>query len=172
MLALIFAALYLLIFTGFLAYTIHKWYLPDCYSYMFYLWKGEGKQAVWQIISSVSGILLGGSMAYACDPANWISFLCFVAPVALLGVTMFPNYLENKISRIGHTVSAGFCAVAALLWMIFIPKLWIVGLLSLLLIIIVALVTETVRKSIVWWLEMVLFLGTGLAAFIVALNNI
>ena len=92
--------------------------------------------------------------------ASPFMFMAFLAAGGIIFTGAAPAFnsgdLENKV----HTGSAIFAAVFALLWIIFVAKLWWFILIWAILISLVAILTNTWKTSYIYWLETIAFLST------------
>ena len=92
--------------------------------------------------------------------ASPFMFMAFFAAGGIIFTGTAPAFnssdLENKV----HTGSAIFAAVFALLWIIFVAKLWWFILIWAVLISLVAILTNTWKTSYIYWLETIAFLST------------
>lgn len=87
-------------------------------------------------------------------------FTAFLAAGGIMFTGAAPNFnsgdLENKV----HTTSAIFAAVFALLWVILVAELWWFIIVWAVLILMMALLTKTLKSGLVYWLETIAFMTT------------
>ena len=87
-------------------------------------------------------------------------FSAFFAAAGILFTGAAPAFnsstLENKV----HTISAIFAAVFALLWIILVAGLWWFILVWLVMVVLIALLTGSLKSGLVYWLETVAFMST------------
>lgn len=89
-----------------------------------------------------------------------LQFMVFFAMAGIMFTGAAPAFdssdLENKV----HTFSAIFAAIFALLWIVFVANLWYFILVWFIVIVLIALLSNTVKTSYVYWLETVAFMST------------
>lgn len=98
--------------------------------------------------------------------SNW-QFLSFLCPASLLFVGAAPAFKSSSLENTVHTVAAMLAAFFGLLWVLIFCQagIWII-LASLLLIVILSLITQSVKSSYTFWLEMVAFLSVYVGVLI------
>ena len=110
---------------------------------------------------------------------NPLQFLGFFAPLYLFIVAIFPiteekpnmneyEKKEFKKKRIIHVAGAIGCAIAILLWVILVCKLWWVVLIATAISVCLGLATKSLKKSYVFWGEMILFIS-GYSAILISM---
>lgn len=141
--------------------------VPPSLSQTYYLFK-ERKN--WQGI--LFPIMMIG-MAFLLLPA-WLEisaasplmFMAFFAAGGIMFTGAAPSFNSSQLEKNVHTYSALFAATFALLWIIFVAKLWWLILVSTLFVLAIALLTGTLKSGIVYWLETIAFMSTFTAILI------
>ena len=87
-------------------------------------------------------------------------FIVFLASTGIIFTGSAPAFNRNKLEDRMHTGSAYFAAFFALLWIILVAKLWWIIIIWGMIILLIALITRTLKTAIVYWLETVTFLST------------
>ena len=89
-----------------------------------------------------------------------LQFMAFFAAGGIMFTGAAPAFdssdLENKV----HTYSAIFAAIFALLWIFFVAHLWYFIIVWFIVIALIALLSNTIKTSFVYWLETVAFMST------------
>ena len=105
------------------------------------------------------GALLVPAWLEISDGSDFM-FTAFLAVVGIVFTGSAPAFnnsdLENKV----HTGSAIFAAVSAILWIILVAKLWWFIIVWTVMVSLIALLTETWKTSLVYWLETIAFMST------------
>ena len=124
---------------------------------------------LWSIVTVIIALLFMPALIELGQGNPW-QFLGFFAPLYLFIVAIFPiteekpdmNEYEKKEwkrKRIIHVTGAIGCAVAIVLWVILVCRLWWVCLIALAVVIGLGLATKTLKTSYVFWGEMALFIS-------------
>lgn len=92
--------------------------------------------------------------------ASPLMFMAFFAAGGILFTGAAPAFNSSKLENNVHTVSAIFATTFALLWVIFVAKLWWFIIVWFVLIALISLLTNTWKTSYVYWLETVAFMST------------
>jgi hypothetical protein len=85
-------------------------------------------------------------------------FLVFFSCAALLFVGAAPNFKKLGIEKKVHTISAIVAAVSSILWSLLTMQSWVTLLFWLVLSILIALLTKTLKKCYIYHLEFVAFM--------------
>lgn len=107
------------------------------------------------------------SMAMLLMPA-WIDlseghtlqFTSFLAAAGIIFVGIIPNFKDGRSEKLGHTISAIFAAVFAILWVCSVANMWYIVLIWSLLILAIMFLTNTWKTSYIYWLETIAFAST------------
>lgn len=105
------------------------------------------------------GFLLIPAWLVISEGSNYM-FTAFFAATGIIFTGSAPAFNRNKLEDRMHTGSAYFATTFALLWIILVTKLWWVIIIWGVIILFVALLTKTLKSSIIYWLETVTFLST------------
>lgn len=89
-----------------------------------------------------------------------LQFMAFFAAAGIMFTGAAPAFKKHNLENWVHTASAIWAAVFALLWVIFVSKLWWLILIWLGLVVIAAFASKTWKLAYVYWLETVAFLST------------
>lgn len=109
------------------------------------------------IMFSVSGLLIPVWLE-ATEGSN-LQFLSFLTCAAIMFVGAAPNFKGIGVENVVHIVSAVIAAVCAMLWCIFVVGSGIIIVGYLLLFFNLALCTNSLKTSYVFWLEMAAFIS-------------
>lgn len=94
---------------------------------------------------------------------QWGGFLC---PLFLFLVGFTPDYTRTKTKNLIHQIGAWVSALLAAMWLIFIAREWFAILPAAVLASILAIGTNSARKSFLLWAEVAMFLAIYLTLFI------
>lgn len=148
------------LFVGYLTITIAKFGLTKSYSNFYYLWEsckpGWGMSFYIVNILLVFGVMIVGLQL---SKDSEFQFLAFLFPAALAFVAAAPRFME-RFEGLIHRISAISCATTAVLWCVLVAKLWWLIPIAVLLMLVLALVTRTLRSSLTFWAEMAAFFAT------------
>lgn len=145
---------------------------PRSLSQTFYEFKARKS---WQrVLFPVMMVSMGALLVPAWLEISEGSDFMFTAFLAVVGIVFtgsapaFNNSdLENKV----HTGSAIFAAVSAILWIILVAKLWWFIIVWTVMVSLIALLTNTWKTSLVYWLETVAFMSTFTAIIAYFINR-
>jgi hypothetical protein len=107
---------------------------------------------------SMAGLLLPAWLEISA--LSSLQFTAFLAAAGIIFTGSAPAFKSNDLEKKVHTVSALVAAVFALLWVIFVSKLWFIILIWLAVIALIAFITKTIKSSYIYWLETVAFMST------------
>lgn len=133
---------------------------------------------LWSIVTFVIAFLFMPALIELGEGNPW-QCLGFFAPLYLIIVAIFPlvdetpEMSEYEKARIRknkkvHVIGALLCAVATILWVILVCKLWWIVIVALAIVVAAGLATKTLKISYVFWGEMILFISGYSAALIMA----
>lgn len=145
--------------------------VPNSLSQTFYLFQERKK---WQmILFPIMMFMMAFSLMLAwleISEGHNLQFMTFFAAAGIMFTGAAPAFnssdLENKV----HTISATLAAIFSLLWVILVAKLWYIILIWFIVILLFAVMTKTVKKSTIYWLETVAFLSTFTSIIIYYIN--
>lgn len=104
---------------------------------------------------SMSGLLM--PVWLEATKGSNLQFLSFLTCAAIMFVGAAPNFKNVGIESIIHTASAIIAAICAMLWCIFVVGSWGVILSYLVIFLMLALCTKSIKSSYIFWLEMIAF---------------
>ena len=162
----------LVIFAGFVAYSVFSFGWPSSYSSFAKKWIERlpmHNVNLWSIVTAVVAFLLFPAMIERGE-GNLLQCLGFFAPLYLLVVAFTPKWETEHKQYVIHCVGTALCAAAALAWLIVIRHLWWVLLIALGVMAAAAFLTKTFKASWFFWLEMAFF-GAAYAATIIPFAN-
>lgn len=144
---------------GFIGVSIRMHTLLPSYSAYASKWEIEKNLNLWQIVTFLSAMLLMPPMIES-GQGNTLQFLGFATPAYLMAVGCTPNWESNKKEHIFHTAFAIICAICAFLWMALVAKVWFVIIPVAVIVAVLGYATSSIKSSITFWGEMVMFLST------------
>lgn len=144
-----------ILFWGFIIASFIRWGIPETYSSLSYKWGA----AIWSNITMLSAMLIVPVMLDKTYSSS-LQLLCFFTPAWLIFVGATPNYLESKLDGLFHDIFTALAIICNLLWLFLVVKGWVFGLLSVILITIIALLTRTLKTRWRFWTEIMIFLST------------
>lgn len=135
--------------------------IPKSLSDTFYLY--QEKQNWMKFFFPIMMFLMAGLLMPAwleITAFSMLQFLAFLTAAGIMFTGAAPAFKSNKLTNAVHSASAICSAIFALLWIIFVSKFWWIIIFWLVLILITSLLTKTLKKSYIYWLETVAFLST------------
>lgn len=135
--------------------------IPESLSNTFYLYKEKHPiLCVLFPIFMVSMVVLLLPAWLELTATSALQFLVFLACAGILFTGFAPSFKGCELESKVHKISATLAAVFALLWVIFVSHMWALIIVWLILIVVVAFSTKTIKSSYVFWLETIAFLST------------
>ena len=155
------------IFVAFAVYLIYNgialglFGVPNSLSETYYLYmnKKNWMRISFPIMMTLLVVLLMPAWLEISTGSN-LQFLAFLTAGGILFTGAAPAFKANTFEKTIHSTSAICAAICALLWVIFVCKVWYVVLGWLAVIVLAATLTKTVKRAKVYWLETVAFLST------------
>lgn len=135
--------------------------VPESLSNTFYLYNDKKKHLgiLFPIMMvSIAGLLLPAWLEISA--LSSLQFTAFLAASGLIFTGSAPAFKSSDLENQVHTISALMAAVFALLWVIFVSKLWFTILIWFAVILLIAFITKTIKSSYIYWLETVAFMST------------
>lgn len=120
---------------------------------------------LWSILTFVAAVFLIPVLLEYSD-GSMLQFLGFFTPLYLICVSFTPNWASNPKEYKYHVAFAFLCALCAFIFIIFVLGKWGCILGSIIIVLISSLLSKTLKSSLVFWLEMIMFLGMYLALII------
>jgi hypothetical protein len=136
----------------------------------FYYWKEETpwKRLLFPIMMvSMAGLLLPAWLTLSVG--STFQFTAFLAAAGIMFTGMAPAFKSSNLENTVHMTSAIIAAIFALLWIILVANLWWVIVLWLGVTILMAVLTNSIKSSYIYWLEFVAFMSTFTAIFMFCL---
>lgn len=119
---------------------------------------------LWSIVTIIAAILLTPAMT-TIGEGNYFQFLGFFAPLYLIVVGLTPEYETRPRQKRIHNWGAIVCAILAVIWIAFVAQRWAIFLACSFIMFMIALATQTHKKALIFWGEMVLFLSAYATTF-------
>lgn len=142
---------------GFIALSIDNFGILSSYSAYSTKWlEVFKKNSVWSYATMIAVLLIIPPLIEAGE-GNYLQFLGFLSPVYLGIVALTPRWEFYKSEHIVHSLFAGLCAVSSILWAVLVTQTWGYIILWTLTVLLIALSTRTLIKSIVFHLEIIAF---------------
>ena len=134
---------------------------PYSLSRTFYLLQERKK---WQrILFPIMMVMTAGFLMPAwldISEGHNLQFMAFFAAGGMMFTGFAPAFKNSSLENKVHTCSAIFAAVFALLWIVFVTNLWYFILAWAIIISAIAVWSNTVKTSYVYWLETIAFMST------------
>lgn len=158
--AVISASVSMFLFAVFVLLGIFRFGILESYSsyaaaWHAYLYK-EKDIYTWSVVTIISAILMLPPLLETGDDSMY-QFLGFFAPVYLIVVGFTPEYDSIRRQYIIHVVGALLCALASVLWLTAVRRQFPIILISLAVFVALGLLTKTLKRCYVFWLEMAMF---------------
>ena len=141
--------------------------VPKSLSMTYYLFK-ERKE--WQrllfpiMMLSMGGLLL--PVWIEMSEGSNLQFMSFLAGAGIMFTGTVPTFKSSKLEDRVHTISAIVAAIFALLWVIFVSHLWYVITIWFIIILLIGLLSKTIKSSYIYWLETIAFMSTFMSIII------
>jgi hypothetical protein len=135
--------------------------IPESLSDTFYLYNEKKKHLgiLFPIMMvSMAGLLLPAWLEISA--LSSLQFTAFLAAAGIIFTGSAPAFKSNDLEKRVHIGSALTAAVFALLWVIFVSKLWFTIIIWFAVILLIAFITKTIKSSYIYWLETVAFMST------------
>lgn len=141
--------------------------IPTSLSNTYYMYK-EKKEWL-KYLFPVMMFSVAGSLMLTwlkATEGSYLQFLSFLTCAAIMFVGAAPNFKATKLESTVHSVSAIIAAICAMLWCLFVVGSYGVILNYLVIFLIIALCTKTLKSAYIFWLEMVAFMSMFLSLII------
>jgi hypothetical protein len=141
--------------------------VPKSLSMTFYLFKEKRE---WQkilfpiMMISMAGLLM--PVWLEMSEGSDLQFMSFLAAAGIMFTGTVPTFKSSKLEDRVHTISAIVAAVFALLWVIFVANLWYIIIIWLIIVLLIALISNSIKTSLVYWLETIAFMSTFMSIII------
>lgn len=155
------------IFVAFAIYLIYNgialslFGVPNSLSETYYLYmnKKNWMRIFFPIMMTLLVVLLMPAWLEISDGSN-LQFLAFLTAGGIMFTGAAPAFKSNTLEKTVHSTSAICAATCALLWVILVCKIWYIVLIWSAVVVFAAILTKTVKRAKVYWLETVAFLST------------
>ena len=145
------------LFCLYVVITTWLFFIPESLSSSYYLWKTA--KSPFRFFLIVTSLLLAAPMIALGKESIW-QFTGFLAPACLMFTGVAADFKNKElIDRWVHPLCAVICAISSIVWICCIAEMPLFLLTSFIICGIMALVTRTVKKSYIFWLEMSCFLS-------------
>lgn len=155
------------LFFGFIILSVRKFGLLSCWSAYGEKWKDISKSKTsnwWSAVTMLSAAMLMPVLIELSGNPNF-QFLGFLAPISLFLVGCTPDYQTNKTQNIVHQIGAWSAVVFILLYIFLIPKMFIFVLFYIVIGLLLSLAKE---DTVIFWLEMAMYLSIYTIIFVIA----
>lgn len=146
--------------------------IPSSLSNTYYMYKEkkEWLKYLFPIMMFLTSGFLLPAWLEATKGSVW-QFLSFLTCASIMFVGAAHNFKDTSIESKIHEISAICAAVFSILWSIIVVGSWGFIIMWLLYFIAIALLTDTLKKSYIFWFEMVAFMSlfSNLIIFIVVI---
>lgn len=152
---------------GFIALSLFRFGLKGSYSAFARRWDAAypiRNANLWSIVTIVAAMLLAPAMIELGEgsPAQSLGFF---TPVYLIVVGLTPKYESVAAQNIAHVAFASVCAACACVWILFVAHVWLPLVIAAVVVLLLALATHTLRSSLTFWGEVIMFAATYAAVF-------
>lgn len=161
------AAISAVLLFGFIGFSVGIFGLQSSYSGFSAKWMEKvpiHNMHLWSIVTIAAAMLLVPIMIEKGNE-NPLQFLGFIVPVYLIVVGLTPEYETNETQRTIHTIAACICALVAFVWVFTVTNSYVMLPVCTLAVLITSLATETLKSSLIFWGEMIMFLTTYSSIF-------
>lgn len=156
-----------LVFIGFVIYlgynlaSLPLFKVPKSLSMTYYLYKErkEWQKLLFPIMMIFMGISLLPAWLEISEGSN-LQFMVFLAILGILFTGSAPAFNNSSVENKVHMTSAILAAIFALLWIILVANLWYVIIVWFVVMLLIALLTNSVKTSYIYWLETIAFIST------------
>jgi hypothetical protein len=134
---------------------------PASLNNTYYLYKERSK---WQrflfpsMMVCMAGFLMPAWLEIS-EGSNF-QFCSFLTAAGIIFTGMAPAFKDDQLTNRVHTISAIFAAVFAILWIVLVAKLWWFIVVWCIIVVLIALLTKTLKSGLTYWLETIAFMST------------
>lgn len=133
--------------------------VPSSLSNTFYLYKEYKCQWVFSIALILMAGLLMPSWLSLMDGSPF-QFLSFLVPMSIVFVAISPNFKNDSLDQGVHFIATIIAAALALAANLLVFKTWLILTIVTLIILLMSIVTKTLKSSWLYWVETIVFLTT------------
>lgn len=141
--------------------------VPDSLSLTFYLYQEKRKWM--KVLFPLMMLTMAGCLLpvwLEISEGSDLQFMSFLAAAGIMFTGSAPSFLSCDLENKVHSFSAITAAIFALLWVIFVAKLWYIIVIWFAIILVCSLLTKTIKRAYVYWLETVAFMSTFVSILI------
>jgi hypothetical protein len=135
--------------------------VPKSLSMTFYLFQERKK---WQrVLFPIMMVFMAGLLLPAwleISEGHDLQFMAFFGIAGIIFTGMAPAFKSSDLENKVHMGSAIFAAIFSLLWVAFVANLWYFILVWFVVIVLIALLTKSIKTGYIYWLETVAFMST------------
>lgn len=141
--------------------------IPSSLSNTYYMYKEkkEWLKYLFPIMMFLTSGFLLPAWLEATEGSN-LQFLSFLTCASIMFVGAAPNFKNIGIESTIHTVAAIIAAICAMLWCLFVVGSYGIILSYLVIFLILALCTKSIKSSYTFWLEMIAFFSLFISLII------
>lgn len=99
------------------------------------------------------------------EGSNW-QFLAFLCPMAILFMSMAPDFKNNILEYKVHAISTIIAALLALFSIIFVLNGGYILIFVSILLLLISITSSTLKNCWLYWLEMIIFISTYLSIIV------
>lgn len=154
-------------FILYLAYNITSILLfgvPSSLSNTYYLYKKYNFSWIFSVGLFIMSALLMPGWINLMEGSNF-QFLAFLAPIGMTFVAMAPESEGNGLDKTVHFTSAIIAGTLGLIASILVLKSWLAFIIITVAILSLSLITKSLKKCWLYWVETIIFLTTYIAIF-------
>ena len=149
----------IILFCVYVIITICVFKIPESLSASYYYWIEKKQNWPFRVVLIVSAIWLMFPMIDLGKDSIW-QFTGFLAPACLVFTGAAADFMNKKlVDKWLHPISACLCAVSSLVWQYCIAEMLIFLPISAIILLITSLLTKTLKRCYIFWLEMICFLS-------------
>lgn len=152
------------IFVAYNAVSLANFGVPDSLSMTYYLWKEKCNKGWLFCLMMYAVVALMMPAWIALSDGSTYQFLSFLAPTAIAFVGTAPMFRDDELESKVHTGAAVVAAICSLAWVILVTPYWFSILIFAFVFVIKAWYTKSIKTAYTYWLEMVAFGSTFIAA--------
>ena len=157
----VFSIISAMLLFGFIILGVLRFGLLDSYSAYSSRWEKAvpmNNMNLWSIVTFVAAFLLTPGLVELGALSAW-QFLGFLTPLYLIIVSLTPKWATDERQRKIHTVFAALCALGAFTWLVLTVKNITAFIVMLVFILALGFLSGTMKSSLIFWLEMLMFLS-------------
>jgi hypothetical protein len=123
---------------------------------------------LWSIVTIVAAFLIMPGLLEVGALSMW-QFLGFLVPVYLIVVALTPDWMTDQGQRKVHVSFALLCMLCGLTWIFLVAKTPLIFSTLLVFILTLGLLSGTLKRALIFWIELLLFLSVYLVVILLLL---